>query len=100
MNFPIDKKGREILVGDTLKIFHFIGARGKKNYMYKYVAEIVRIGDEDFYKVSHLNHKGEFFHMALDGKIRNDIEIVQGYGSNGISFDERIVKSTRDKELK
>lgn len=32
-----DKKGRPIHEYDVIKILHFIGARGKKNYMYKHV---------------------------------------------------------------
>jgi len=32
-----DKKGIEIEEFDLLKVFHFIGARRKKHYMYKWV---------------------------------------------------------------
>ena len=34
-----DKNGREIREGDVLKVFHFTGARRKRYYMYKLVAE-------------------------------------------------------------
>lgn len=30
-----DKNRRPVLVGDVLKVFHFIGARKKRYYMYK-----------------------------------------------------------------
>lgn len=89
MKIPRDKTGREILVGDTIKLFHFIGARRKKHYMYKYVSEIVKLGGSDFYKVMHLNPKGEYFHIPLNCAFHSDIEIVQGYDEKGISFDER-----------
>jgi len=33
----LDKKGHEIEEGDVIKVFHFIGARKKKHYMYKVI---------------------------------------------------------------
>ncbi len=40
MSNPIyDKNGRQVFEGDLLKIFHFIGARRKKYYMYKIVVK-------------------------------------------------------------
>jgi hypothetical protein len=30
-----DKTGRHIQPGDVLKVFHFIGARGKRHFMYQ-----------------------------------------------------------------
>lgn len=35
----LDKKGRKVEHGDLLKVFHFIGARRKKYYMYKIVTQ-------------------------------------------------------------
>ena len=37
---PKDKNGREIEHGDVLKVFHFIGPRRKRFYMYKVAIEI------------------------------------------------------------
>lgn len=34
-NTYYDKNGKQILVGDLLKVFHFIGSRRKKHYMYQ-----------------------------------------------------------------
>lgn len=36
-NTYYDKNGEQILEGDLLKVFHFIGARRKKHYMYQVV---------------------------------------------------------------
>jgi hypothetical protein len=80
-----DKNGREIMPGDTLKIFHFIGARRKKYFMYKYVESL----SYSLFTIAHLNLGGEKYRMFCDGKQHDDIEIVQGYGANNIFFDER-----------
>lgn len=81
-----DKNGREIMVGDTLKIFHFIGPRLKKYYMYKFVKRII---SGRFFEISHLDLKQTSCRMEIDGKQHNDIEIVQGYGADGEPFDQR-----------
>ena len=36
-NTYYDKNGEQILEGDLLKVFHFIGVRRKKHYMYQVV---------------------------------------------------------------
>ena len=88
---PTDKTGRVIEVGDTLKIFHFTGARRKKHYMYKYVeAEEMRDAwTRPMLRVSHLNQNSDTYLMAMDGDRHENIEIVQGYGPNGTSFEDR-----------
>ena len=86
---PRDMTGREIFVGDTLKIFHFIGVRKKKHYMYKYVSEIVVLGEKEFYRILHLTPSGDYFHMKIDGVLHDGIEIVQGFCENGLSFENR-----------
>lgn len=81
----LDKHGRMILPGDTLKIFHFTGPRRKRYYMYKYVQWEVH----GFFRILHLNVRDEHFLMELDGKVHPDIEIVQGWGKDGLCFEDR-----------
>lgn len=89
-----DKKGREIMVGDLLKVDHFIGSRNKKYYIYKLVV---------------IKNK-KLFAIHLDGHTINNIrgadgyclsqdlcigsEIVQGYQKTGnryYGFEDRPV---------
>ena len=81
-----DKNGREILPFDTLKIYHFTGIRRKKHFMYKFVSGF----DGRFLKVEHLDSKRETYHLLMDDKKNQDIEIVQGYGHDGKSFEDRV----------
>lgn len=86
-----DKNGYEILSGDLLKIFHFVGKNRKKYYMYKWVEQIVELGKNKlkFFKILHLNLKNEFYYLPLNGKQVKYIEIIQGYGENSLPFDDR-----------
>ena len=87
-----DKTGREILVGDVLKVFHFIGARRKRYHMYKQVVGQKTLGSGTQYLVvSHLTPResSECYYEALDGRVLNSVEIVQGFGADGISFEDR-----------
>jgi hypothetical protein len=88
---PKDKTGRQIEVGDTLKIFHFTGARRKRYYMYKYVEaeEMRNTWQLPMLRISHLNPNSNTYLMVMDGKQHNNIEIVQGYGQDGVSFEDR-----------
>ena len=89
----IDKNGREIRVGDVLKVFHFVGSRSKKHYMYKQVVE--RLDPPKactpMFVISHLERnppdRGTFV-MSVNNKVWLDAEIVQGY-EGGVSFDQR-----------
>ena len=86
-----DKNGREILAGDTLKIYHFTGARRRKHFMYKFVDGILpnNRGENTYLKILHLDCARGSYLMALDGKSHDDIEIVQGFGAEGVPFDQR-----------
>lgn len=84
-----DKNRREIMPGDTIKIFHFIGGRRKKYYMYKYVESRYDIGSNDFLIISHLNKLNVTYKLLARNQIENDVEIVQGFGNDGTSFDDR-----------
>ena len=93
--FLLDKTGREILPGDTLKIFHFIGARRERMYMHKFVREAVTLGTKNpmpALKVEHLGiteRSGGYYYERLDGRKRDDVEIVQGYGTDGLCWRDR-----------
>ena len=94
-----DKNGREILPFDLLKVFHFIGARRKRHYMYKHALEYMRRPNGMVFLVfSHLNHKGEKYLELADGRHLEQYEIVQGYDKTGASFESRPIKRKRDDD--
>lgn len=89
----LDKNGREIMVGDLLKVYHFTGARKKRHYMYKQVIGIDTLGKTParYLRISHLNldeSRNGYYHEVLDNRLLEDYEIIQGY-VNGACFDER-----------
>jgi len=84
MNRPRDKTGREIYPGDTLKVFHFIGARRKRHYMYKHVIGVTETG---YLKVSHLGLEPDYYLIYQDGRTHHGIEIVQGDGGVELGQD-------------
>lgn len=91
-SFVLDKHGREILPGDTLKVFHFFGARKKRHYMYKYVRNVYaheHWNGVDALVISHLNLRDEAYLELRMGQQLIDHEIVQGYGEDGTCFNER-----------
>lgn len=81
-----DKTGRQILVGDVLKVYHFRGARWNKDYfMFKQVVAEKVLGKSGrlYLVVSHLNlkradEKDGGYYLAQDGEVHDNIEIVQG----------------------
>lgn len=83
-----DKKGREIIRGDVLKMYHFTGARRKKHYLYKQVLGPAEVGD--FLKVGHLDFSDDFFLLRADGSVRDDCEIV---ASLKCDHDDRVQMS-------
>lgn len=83
-----DKMGREIRPGDLLKVFHFIGARNKKHYMYK-IAHSINIylyaaHAHQTYKKG-LSLKNSYYLPKKE--FLNDYEIIDGY--DGGNFQER-----------
>jgi len=74
-----DKNGMIIHVGDVLKVFHFVGARNKKHYMYKQPIEIVHHGKDQtaYLKISHLDMTDDYYLEHLNGRTLTDYEIVQ-----------------------
>lgn len=91
-----DKNGRPIKVGDVLKVFHFIGARRKRHYMYKHVVGTRPSKDGgEFLVISHLNLKpldgrDAGYWIFQEGHTDRDIEIVQGAYDD---FEERPVRA-------
>ena len=84
-NFVLDKNSRPILIGDVLKVFHFIGKRNKKNFMYK---QVVEFNSSTSYKCSHLDLKPKsYFTLQLDNRKHDSIEIVQS--RTPVDFEER-----------
>lgn len=96
-----DKNGRPIKVGDVLKVFHFIGARRKRHYMYKHVVDTrPSNGGGEFLVISHLNLKpldgsDAGYWIFQEGQIDHDIEIVQGAFD---AFEERPVRAILEKQ--
>jgi hypothetical protein len=92
-----DAKGRPIMRGDILKVFHFIGARGKRHYMYKQALDTVMLGKSDpkpWLKISHLELTEEHYHEREDGRTLCDYEIVQSKGADFIEDRPRANAAT------
>lgn len=87
-----DKKGIPIHVGDVLKVFHYIGRRRKKYYMYKQVAsEVTTANGNRFLIATHLIPGTDSYQMLARDQIDETIEIVQGYAGvpAGQSYENR-----------
>lgn len=99
-----DKKGIPIIKGDVLKVFHFVGRRNKKYYMYKYVLSTNE--PNNFYKIAHLSSKSSelgksFYYLKDENQIEDNYEIVQGYCEKqlGKNYTESIFIEDRLKNL-
>lgn len=80
MNRLYDKTGREIIIGDVLKVFHFTGSRRKKHFMYKQVVGryLTKDSKTPYLKLSHLDTSGDWYSEREDGRKVEGMEIVQG----------------------
>lgn len=70
----LDKCGREIEVGDLLKMFHFTGQRQKKYYMYKLVYK-----NEGYFRCAHCDGDlPEYGMHGFDARVLrdSDFEII------------------------
>lgn len=82
-----DKTGRQIEVGDIVKVFHFVGARKKRYYMYKQAIGTKRLSSETEYMMfSHLDMNDAHYLEACDGRRLKDYEIVQSIDAK---FEQR-----------
>ena len=87
MKTLLDEKGREIVPGSVLRVFHFVGARRKRHYMYKQAVEYLsgNVTGSPWLKISHLNRLadepwviGENYYLErADGRRLVGYEIVQ-----------------------
>jgi len=85
--YAIDKNGIQICPGDTLKIFHFIGARKKRHYMYKFVESV----DGKLLVINHLSGGLSQKYTINNSGVYLGIEVVQGYYGvrPGLDFSNR-----------
>ncbi len=86
-----DKNRRPIEIGDILKVFHFVGARRKRHFMYKQVARETTLGANKtpYLAVSHLDMQegaGHEYYLQIDGSVLLDYEIVQSIDAR---FEDR-----------
>jgi len=74
-----DKTGREVMVGDVLKVYHFTAAmRRKRHYMYKQVVAADHFSDgTPVLRISHLDMTDDGYTLVCDGNRLADYEIVQ-----------------------
>lgn len=81
-----DKNKRKIEPGNVLKVFHFVGARRRRHYMYKQAVEYQPHPNSagGYLKISHLCKPGSidrigdtYYLEAADGRVLSDYEIVQ-----------------------
>lgn len=79
MGSVYDQNGREIKVGDILKIYHFTAAvRRKKHYIYRQVMIADKFRDgTDIFRVGYLDLTDDFYTLICDGSRLPDYEIVQ-----------------------
>lgn len=83
-----DKTGRQIERGDVLKVFHFIGRRNKRHYMYKQAMGVKTLGSgSEYMMLSHLELKDDYYLERCDGRVLPEYEIVQSIDAK---FEERI----------
>lgn len=87
-----DKNGREIMLGDILKVYHFTAAlRRKKHYMYKQVMIADRFRDgTPIFRVGHLDLTDDFYTIVCDGNRLSDYEIIQ---SIDCKFEQRPIQA-------
>lgn len=85
-----DKSGRHIHPGDVLKVFHFVGARSKRHYMYQQalryskgrllISHLNRVDDGEAWEV------GKNYYSVGGDEHLHDYEIVQ---SADAEFEKR-----------
>ncbi len=81
-----DENGNQIHEFAVIKVFHFIGARRKKHYMYKWI-RIVEDKGKRYYMAQHLSDASAFFEKGVTDK-------WTGYGLRGVANSERKIIGT------
>jgi hypothetical protein len=87
----VDKYGREIEEFDVIKVFHFIGARRKKHYMYKIAIKY----NGDLYG-SHLNSNPLIPNYSLKGAEIDNMEIVQSNNWKKLEKKTKVLNKKAD----
>lgn len=87
-----DCVGNEIHQGAILKVFHFIGPRKRKYFMYKQVGEIFKANDgTEYRKIYHLMD-GEGYYLKPIDAVLDDSVVVQCGCEKHIYDDLKISK--------
>lgn len=80
-----DENGNEIKELDVIKVFHFIGRRRKKHYMYKWIW-LHENENQRYWVAKHLSSKNPFDFVPLkaldkypNGRHLKGVEIVQSF---------------------
>lgn len=91
-----DKTGCEIVAGDILKVLHYVGTRGKHQFMYKQAVGYIDLPNSKspWLKISHLNRLNDepwaigdnYYLEHADGRVLSEYEIVD---SVNVDHDER-----------
>lgn len=74
-----DKHNREIQEFDLLKVFHFIGARNKKHYMYKWIKIDKQTGDLMGHSLDPTGHHFNLYSVVNKNLVWESAEIVQSH---------------------
>ena len=92
MTYVIDKNGRDIEVGDVLKVYHFTGRNRRRHYMYKQVVERVNRSDStlEHFVISHLTEKRQVYILLIEDQYEPNYEIVQSWDANFELREKRI----------
>lgn len=86
-----DCVGNEIHQGAILKVFHFIGSRNRKHFMYKLVGEIFKANDgSEYRKIYHLGEEG--YYLKPINTLMDDSVVVQCPCEKHIYEDLKISK--------
>lgn len=76
-----DKNRRPVCEGDVIKMYHFTSwVRREKIYMYKQVKVIKEYPHGTMVTLDHLGVKPSTWNVKAENQIREDWEIVQGFG--------------------
>ncbi len=81
-----DKRARPIKPGDILKVFHYVGARGKHKFMYKQAVAYIELPNSKYkwLKISHLNRLNDepwtighnYYLEHANGRLMSGYEII------------------------
>lgn len=92
-----DKTGREIMPGDVLKVFHFVGAQyRRKHYMHK---QAMAYDDRGYLRISHLNRIDDaemweigknYYLERADDRTMEAVEIVDSIDANFYDRPRRV----------